>query len=45
MRPAESTKEAYNSPEMTPINLESQSPILDVSKPGGTTNPLDPNEG
>ena len=46
MYPVETTKEAYASPEINTIELATQGSLLQViSNPGGTVNPLDPDEG
>ena len=45
MRSIENTKDAYTRPEAESICIFPQECILDVSNPGGTVTPIDPDEG
>ena len=45
MRSIENTKDAYTRPEAESICIFPQECILDISNPGGTVPPIDPEEG
>ncbi len=45
MNPVEPTKKAFTSPETDTVQLATTISLLQVSNPGGTVPPLDPDEG